>query len=277
MSADHTKVAKETSILTSGTDLEISLTRTRLLSLELSSPLSDEDQVVQAADFASPTKWHLAHTTWFFEAFILSEFLPDFKRFNEAYEFCFNSYYNKVGPMHPRPQRGLLTRPSAQDVRDYRHYVDTNLEKLFAHYDHDIPEDLAQLIRLGINHEQQHQELLLTDILCVFSQNPLYPTYKNPEPRELDQQVHDLFWTSFDATLTTIGHKGNGFSYDIEGPEHQQYIADYKLANRLVTNGEWLEFINDNAYQTVGLWLDDGWDNRSKRTMECATLLAKAG
>ena len=137
------------------------LQSTRELTKELSSPLSAEDQVVQSAEYASPTKWHLAHTTWFFEAFILSKYLPLYKIFDAKFEYCFNSYYNNVGPRQPRPQRSLLTRPNAKQVQDYRAYVDENLEKLFDHYNHELSNDLSNLIKLGINHEQQHQELIL--------------------------------------------------------------------------------------------------------------------
>ncbi len=235
------------------------LFKTRELSSSLAAPLSDEDQVVQSAIYASPTKWHLAHTTWFFEAFILSRYLDNYIRFNEDFEYCFNSYYNSVGERHPRPIRGLLTRPGAQEVRNYRLYVDEHLHQLLNQYDGDIPTPLAELIALGINHEQQHQELLLTDILTVFAANPLRPAYKNPAPREVDKSFVELSWKKFDGGLVDIGYNGHSFSYDMEGPVHKHYTAPYKLANRLVTNGEWLEFMKDGGYETVSLWLDDGW------------------
>lgn len=243
----------------SAPSIETRLFTTRNLSTDLALPLTDEDQVVQSAIYASPTKWHLAHTTWFFEAFILSEYLEGYKRYNDDFEYCFNSYYNAIGERHPRPARGLLTRPSASEVREYRAYVDEHLEKLLESYKGDIPATIQKLILLGINHEQQHQELLLTDILTVFAVNPLRPAYLNPSPREVDTNFVELAWKNYNGGLKEIGYKGNGFSYDMEGPVHQYFLQPYKLANRLTTNGEWLEFMKDDGYETVSLWLDDGW------------------
>ncbi len=243
----------------SAPSIKTRLFQTRNMSDELALSLSDEDQVVQSAVYASPTKWHLAHTTWFFEAFILSEYVDGYKRYNDDFEYCFNSYYNAIGDRHPRPVRGLLTRPSAQEVRDYRSYVDEQLNKLLANYKGDIPQALKNLLLLGINHEQQHQELLLTDILTVFAVNPLRPAYMNPSPREVDTNFVELDWIKYEGGLVDIGYKGSDFSYDMEGPVHKHYLQPYKLANRLTTNGEWLEFIEDGGYETVSLWLDDGW------------------
>src|SRR5680860_1076923 len=203
------------------TSLQDRLMETRRLSLGLAAPLSDEDQVVQAMDDASPTKWHLAHTTWFFEAFVLPRFLPAYRRFDETFEYCFNSYYESVGPRHPRPQRGLLTRPSAAQVRAYRAHVDEALERLF---DNDLPEDAAALIELGINHEQQHQELLLTDILSLFAAEPLKPAYREAKPGVSVHTAAPLAFTAFDGGIFEVGHKGDGFAYDNEGPRHEELI-----------------------------------------------------
>ena len=229
---------------------------TRRLSLRLAAPLSDEDQVAQAMDDASPTKWHLAHTTWFFEAFVLPRFHPGYRLFDESFEYCFNSYYESVGPRHPRPKRGLLTRPSAQAVRDYRAHVDAALERLF---ETSLPDEAASLIELGINHEQQHQELLLTDILSLFAAEPLKPAYRDGKFGVAAQTAAPLAFTTIEGGIHAIGHQGDGFAYDNEGPCHEQLIRPFKLANRCVTNAEWIQFIEDGGYRTTTLWLADGW------------------
>jgi ergothioneine biosynthesis protein EgtB len=232
------------------------LMETRRLSLALAAPLSDEDQVVQAMDDASPTKWHLAHATWFFEAFLLGRFFPGYRVFDETFEYCFNSYYESVGPRHPRPKRGLLTRPSGDQVRAYRAHVDAALERLF---DADLPDEAAALVELGINHEQQHQELLLTDILSLFASEPLKPAYRAAKPGVEVNNTAPLAFTAFDGGIHEVGHDGNGFAYDNEGPRHEELICPFKLANRCVTNAEWVDFIEDGAYRTATLWLADGW------------------
>ncbi|GFO83649.1 MAG: ergothioneine biosynthesis protein EgtB [Methyloceanibacter sp.] len=237
--------------------LHTRLRKTRALSLDLALPLSEEDQVVQAMDDASPTKWHLAHTTWFFEAFVLSRFLPGYARFDDGFEYCFNSYYESVGPRHPRPFRGLLTRPSCKAVRDYRAYIDDALERLFAQ---GFGEDAADLIELGVNHEQQHQELLLTDILSLFASQPLKPAYRESPNATLAGPTPPMSFTTFDGGIFGIGHGGGGFAYDNEGPRHEQLIRPFKLANRCVTNSEWIAFIEDGGYETPALWLADGWN-----------------
>jgi ergothioneine biosynthesis protein EgtB len=233
------------------------LFETRTLSGALAAPLSDEDQVVQVMDDASPTKWHLAHTTWFFEAFLLKRFLPGYSVFDERFEYCFNSYYESVGARQPRPKRGLLTRPSAEEVRAYRTFVDAALGRLF---DHGLTPESAALIELGINHEQQHQELLLTDILALFAAEPLKPAYRQAGPGVSAGDAAPLAWISFDGGIYAVGHEGKGFAYDNEGPRHQQFIRPFTLATRCVTNGEWIEFIEDGGYRTPTLWLADGWN-----------------
>ena len=233
------------------------LFETRLLSSDLAAPLSDEDQVVQAMDDASPTKWHLAHTTWFFEAFLLKRFLSGYRVFDERFEYCFNSYYESVGARQPRAKRGLLTRPSAQEVRAYRDFVDAALARLF---DRPLKQEAAELIELGINHEQQHQELLLTDILALFAAEPLKPAYRDSDPGVGATAAAPLSWVAFDGGIFEVGHDGNGFAYDNEGPRHEALIRPFKLADRCVTNAEWLEFIKDGGYATPTLWLADGWN-----------------
>jgi ergothioneine biosynthesis protein EgtB len=233
------------------------LMETRRLSLTLAQPLSDEDQVVQANDDASPTKWHLAHTTWFFEAFVLPRFLPGYRLFNESFAYCFNSYYEAVGPRQPRPKRGMLTRPTGTQVRAYRAHVDEALRHLF---DRDLPAEAEKFVELGINHEQQHQELLLTDILSLFASGPLKPAYRKAEPSQTVSSPTPLAWSSFDGGVFEVGHDGNGFAYDNEGPQHEQIIRPFKLANRCVTNQEWIDFIKDGGYASPTLWLADGWN-----------------
>ena len=195
------------------------LTATRQLSTELARPLSDEDQVVQANDDASPTKWHLAHTTWFFEAFVLKPFLQGYRVFDESFEYCFNSYYESVGPRQPRGKRGLLTRPSGDEVRAYRAHVDAALANFCA--SGDVPPAAETLIELGINHEQQHQELLLTDILSLFASEPLKPAYQRASPGVAVAAAAPLDFVSFDGGIFDVGHDGEGFAYDNEGPRHE--------------------------------------------------------
>jgi ergothioneine biosynthesis protein EgtB len=253
----HNAVLADAKPKTESASLRDRLFETRALSMELARPLSDEDQVVQAMDDASPTKWHLAHTTWFFEAFLLKHFLPGYSVFDERFEYCFNSYYESVGPRHPRPKRGLLTRPSAEEVRAYRAFVDQALDRLF---DAALVPEAAELIELGINHEQQHQELLLTDILSLFAAEPLKPAYQEASPGIRVGNAAPLEWMSFDGGIYEIGHDGKGFAYDNEGPRHEALIRPFKLASRCVTNAEWRQFIEDGGYSTPTLWLADGWN-----------------
>ncbi len=239
-------------------DLRLRLGHTRRLSLELAAPLSAEDQCVQAMDDASPTKWHLAHTTWFFETFILARHVPGYSIFNEDFHYCFNSYYEAEGARHPRPFRGLLTRPTHDQVIAYRDHVDTALSRLM---ESDLASELriAGLIELGINHEQQHQELLLTDILSLFAANPLRPAYREQGFSISHNAVPPPDWTCFDGGIVQAGHSGSGFSFDNETPQHDVLLHPHCIANRLVTNGEWLEFMSDGGYQNAALWLADGW------------------
>jgi len=235
------------------------LWETRQLSNALAEPLSAEDQVVQPMDDASPTKWHLAHTTWFFETFVLKPHLVGFRSLDERFAYCFNSYYEAAGPRQPRPKRGLLTRPSLDEVLHYRRHVDAGLEALLKS---GVPERhprVGELIELGINHEQQHQELLLTDVLSLFASEPLKPAYARANPGVAVAEVAPMDWVSFDGGILPVGHAGHGFAYDNEGPRHDQLVRPFKLANRCATNSEWIAFIQDGGYSTPTLWLADGW------------------
>lgn len=229
----------------------------RAQSEALCAPLSVEDQGVQAVAETSPPKWHLAHTTWFFETFILKHFAPDYQAFEPAFEVLFNSYYNGIGAQYPRHQRGLLSRPSVAEVMAYRQAVDAALLALL---DQDHPEwaSIAQRVTLGLHHEQQHQELLLTDIKYSFFQNPLYPAYA-PQPLAPGGRPQPLQWLDFAGGIVTAGHQGEGFCFDNEQPAHPVILAPYQLASRPVSNAEYRAFISDGGYQQPRWWLADGW------------------
>ena len=239
------------------TDLESRLFATRHLSLDLAEPLTPEDQTVQANEDASPTKWHLAHTTWFFEAFVLAR-CEGYRVFDEAFAFCFNSYYEGQGARHPRASRGILTRPSAEEVFAYRAHVDAALRELFAAGGAQVRE-VAGLLELGIQHEQQHQELLLTDILSLFAANPLRPHYRSGRSPASPGVAPALDFVSFPGGIHAIGHAGEGFAFDNETPPHQVLLRDFRIASRAVTNAEWGAFIADGGYRSPTLWLSDGW------------------
>jgi ergothioneine biosynthesis protein EgtB len=223
----------------------------------LGAPLSDADATVQSMPDASPAKWHLAHTTWFFERMILEQNLPGYRAFDPEFNFLFNSYYESIGARQPRPRRGMITRPSLETVYAYRDHVDRAIASLI---EDDLRPAVAELIELGCNHEQQHQELLLTDILHLFAQNPLRPAYKDPGPiavGETDRSPPG--YRRFDGGVAEIGHDGMGFAFDCEGPRHRALIEPFELADRLVTNAEWMEFMADGGYRTPLLWLSAGW------------------
>jgi ergothioneine biosynthesis protein EgtB len=234
------------------------LFETREHSLALAAPLSPEDMVVQAMDDASPTKWHLGHVTWFFETFVLRPYLEGYKLFDDSFNYCFNSYYESQGPRQPRPKRGLLTRPSSERVLAYRRHVDEALRRLLSREVSQSGE-VARLIEIGINHEQQHQELLLTDILALFAANPLRPAYQ-ASPSVLDLSAPDsIRWVSYPGGIYRIGHAGGDYCWDNEQPCHEALVHPFRLADRLVTNAEWLTFMADGGYTTPSLWLADGW------------------
>jgi ergothioneine biosynthesis protein EgtB len=239
-------------------ELDQNLLSARRFTLDLAAPLSDEDQTVQACPDASPTKWHLAHTSWFFETFVLQPYLSGYRVFDARYNYCFNSYYEAQGPRHPRPARGLLSRPSAADVRLYRAHVDDGLAQLFASGQAYEPQ-IASLLEIGLNHEQQHQELLLTDILSLFAANPLRPAYRETPFAASGEEAQPMRWIPFGGGLCTIGHAEPGFAYDNEMPPHRVFANPFKLADRLVTNGEWQDFMRDGGYESHQHWLADGW------------------
>ena len=237
----------------------------RQRSLHLAEPLSAEDCGAQSMPDASPVKWHLAHTTWFFETFILERREPGFRPHDPAFRVLFNSYYNGVGAKHPRPQRGLLTRPALADVLAYRAAVDARMLRLLAADPDDAA--LAALVELGLQHEQQHQELILTDVKHLLSRNPLYPAYVDA-PLPASGPVEPLVWIDCDGGLADIGHAGGGFAFDNESPRHRQFLEPFALASRLVTNGEYLEFIEAGGYRDPALWLSEGWDLVANGTLQ---------
>ena len=223
----------------------------------LAAPLSAEDCAIQSMPDASPGKWHLGHTSWFFETFVLDPYLPDYAVYEPAFRVLFNSYYNAVGDKHPRPRRGLLSRPSLDAVRAYRAHIDASMGRLFGEVRSEP--GLVSLIELGLNHEQQHQELILTDLKHMLSCNPLKPAYL-PHGEVPGGATRPLEWIEFDEALVEIGHRGEGFAFDNETPRHRVFVAAHALASRPVTNGEYLDFIADGGYRRPDLWLSEGWD-----------------
>src|SRR5688572_14780910 len=236
----------------------------RAHSLALAAPLSAEDQCIQSMPDASPTKWHLAHTTWFFETVLLLPHLNGYRAFDPAFHYLFNSYYEALGPRHPRPQRGLLTRPALQEVHAYRAHVDAAVQQLLRDVSGGEAQwrELEAIVTLGLNHEQQHQELLLTDILHAFWCNPLLPAY-DPAPApalRLAATPAPAQWVEMHGGVVQIGHAaGSGFAFDNETPRHAALLSPYRIADRLVNCGEYLQFIEDGGYRNAQLWLSDGW------------------
>jgi ergothioneine biosynthesis protein EgtB len=221
------------------------------------APLSPEDQQIQSMADASPTKWHRAHTTWFFEQFLLMPHVPGYKVFDERFAFLFNSYYVAAGPRHARPKRGLITRPTCEEVAAFREHVDTAVRQLVETADDRVLQEISPVLEIGLHHEQQHQELILTDILHAFAHNPTNPVYdsswKMPRAKSATE------YAPLPAGVHFIGHKGEGFRFDNEEPAHRQLIEPVKIARSLVTNREWLEFMQDGGYETTSLWLSDAW------------------
>ena len=235
-------------------DLRAAYQATREHTRSLVSTVSQEDMTVQSMPDASPVKWHLAHTTWFFETFVLGKYLPGYCVFDASYPYLFNSYYELVGPRQPRAQRGLLTRPSVDEVLAYRAHVDRHMQIVF---DCGVRDELAALIRLGIAHEEQHQELIVMDLLHLFAQSPLKPAFDaNRAKIRGGRRGH---FQSVAGGLVQIGHDGDGFAFDNESPRHKVWLEPFEISDRLVTNGEWLEFMNDSGYARPELWLSDGW------------------
>jgi len=229
---------------------------TRAVSLQLVRTLETEDYVVQSMPSVSPTKWHLAHTTWFYERFILGPYLPGYEACDERYHYLFNSYYYTQGDMHARDRRGLLTRPTVAEILAYRAHVDEHISRLLAG---DTAKNFAFLITLGINHEQQHQELMLTDIKHVLSCNPLQPALIDARFRIRAEPMPALRFTDFAGGLVEIGTSADTFWFDNETPRHSIYLEPFQLGDRLITNAEYRDFIDDAGYRRSALWLADGW------------------
>ena len=226
----------------------------RSTTLRITQPFSAEDLMLQSMPDASPAKWHLAHTTWFFETFILSAYVPQYKPFDPRFKQLFNSYYKQLGSHPYRGARGLMSRPSLHEIHTYREHVDAAMLRYLENAD----ENTASLVEIGLNHEQQHQELILTDMKHALWSMPLHPGRIN-QPRAITSAV-PMQWLAFDGGIYKIGHHGAGFAFDNEGPRHEVLLLPFRIASRLVTNAEYLEFMNDGGYRRPELWLSDGWD-----------------
>ncbi len=248
-----------------GTDLD-HFRQVRTQSEALAEPLSAEDCAGQSMPDASPVKWHLAHTTWFFETFVLEALLPGYQTFAPGFRVLFNSYYQSVGAQHPRPRRGLLTRPSLDEVRAYRAHVDRCIEALFA--EGRIAGEAARVVGIGLHHEQQHQELLLTDVKHLLASNPLLPAYREDLPTPPPRELPELRFERVPTGIRSIGHDGAEFHFDNEAPRHDVLVPGFALASRLVTNGEFLAFIEDGGYRQPQWWLAEGWDTVQREGWE---------
>jgi ergothioneine biosynthesis protein EgtB len=241
-------------VTATGASLAARFAAVRARSVALAAPLSAEDQAVQSMPDASPTKWHLAHTTWFFETFLLTPLLGGYSVFDPAFNYLFNSYYESVGERHPRAERGAITRPGQAEVLAYRTHVDAAMAGLLAT---GLSAEAQALIELGLNHEEQHQELILMDIKHVFSRNLLAPAYAPPEPAVIAEPQSG--WSRLEGGLVQIGHDGDGFAFDNEGPRHKVWLEPFMIRDNLVTCGEWLAFMADGGYRDPRWWLADGW------------------
>lgn len=230
----------------------------RIFTEALCQPLATEDYVVQSIPYVSPTKWHLAHTSWFFETFLLSKD-PSYKPLNPAYSYLFNSYYLQIGKRHCRPKRGLLSRPTVKDIYAYRKHVDKHITELLERASEEKTKEIIPIVEIGLQHGQQHQELILTDIKHVFSANPLRPVYTEPKGSAKSNAVSRIEWIPFKEGLYWIGHRGDGFAFDNEQPRHRVFLNSFQIASRLITNREYMEFIEDGGYRKPELWLSDGW------------------
>ncbi len=238
--------------------------------------LSPEDQLIQSMPDASPTKWHRAHTTWFFEQFLLTEHCEGYRPFHPDFAYLFNSYYVSAGPRHARHQRGHITRPGAAEIADYRRYVDAAMVKFFNEAGEDSLTRIAPLVEVGLNHEQQHQELILTDILHAFAQSPVLPTY-DPAWQSPASTRSGEEWVHLAEGIHTVGHSGGGFHFDNETPAHRALVGPVKLGRNLVTNAEWLCFMRDGGYRTPALWLMDGYAAATNEEWEAPGYWRKIG
>jgi ergothioneine biosynthesis protein EgtB len=233
----------------------------------LCEPLESEDYVLQSMPDASPVKWHLAHTSWFFETFVLAACVPNYRPFRHEYSYLFNSYYNAIGERIARPRRGLLSRPTVREVYEYRDAVDFQMTRLLEGGDADRIRAQAPTIVLGLNHEQQHQELILTDIKHAFANNPIRPAYRELKPTD-EGDVGAPRWEFYDGGIHELGYAGDGFAFDNELPRHRAYAVPFELASRLVTNSEFRAFVEDGGYRRANLWLSDGWNTRSAQAWD---------
>jgi ergothioneine biosynthesis protein EgtB len=252
-------VAEPPAKSTRASDLTERFRKVRNFSTRLCQGLQPEDCVVQSIADVSPTKWHLAHTSWFFETFVLKVWVPDYQPAVPEYAFLFNSYYNAAGTMHRRDLRGLISRPTVAETYRYRDHIDECVIDLIANADEKLLAEIEPVLILGFHHEQQHQELLVTDIKHVFAQNPLHPIFQPRKRSEHANPVAPQSFVHFDETIASIGHEGPGFSYDNEGPRHRALVPAFGLASRPITNGEFLEFIDAGGYGRPEFWLSLGW------------------
>lgn len=239
-------------------NIKLKYDKVRAFTHQLVEPLETEDFVIQPMENASPTKWHLAHTSWFFETFVLEKYQPDFESLHPQYAYFFNSYYLQTGVPFSRADRGLLSRPTVKKVFEYRKYVNEQVSDFVNNCDEKTWEQASKVMEIGINHEQQHQELILTDIKYLLAQNPLLPVYKERSLKS-NENHDEIYWLKFEEGLVEIGNRGNEFTYDNEHPRHRTFVQNFELADRLITNREYLEFINDGGYNRSELWLDEGW------------------
>ncbi|RTL49923.1 MAG: ergothioneine biosynthesis protein EgtB [Rhodocyclaceae bacterium] len=240
----------------------------RATTMALAAPLSVEDQCIQPMADASPTKWHLGHTSWFFETVVLQALDAGYGLCDKRFPFLFNSYYEGLGPRQPRPQRGMITRPGLEEVLRYRRWVDDAMEGFIAGCSEPLWQQAVSLIELGLHHEQQHQELILTDIKYALSLNPFDPVYL-PASDSAPQESAELRWLVFPGGMATVGHGGDAFAYDNECPRHQVFLQPWQLANRLVSCGEYLAFMADGGYRRPEFWLSDGWAAKMANNWEC--------
>ena len=258
-----TTVAAEQNFLTASQTrvqaLRKRLHQIRKFTSSLCVGLEPEDCVVQSMPDVSPTKWHLAHTTWFFETFILKKFVPGYQAEIPEYAYLFNSYYNAAGDMHRRDLRGLISRPTVTEAQRYRASVDSHIDDLLSNSAESLLDEMEPIFVLGMHHEQQHQELLITDIKHVFAQNPLHPVFRQQNRDLVAGETSPIQFIDFEETVTAIGHDGDGFAYDNEGPRHRALVPAFSLATRPITNGEYIAFIEDNGYNRPEFWLSLGW------------------
>ncbi|WP_455210924.1 ergothioneine biosynthesis protein EgtB [Kaarinaea lacus] len=251
------KTPQQQDYSTHPTDLAAFFQRIRHDSESLCTPLEIEDYGIQTMPEVSPPKWHLAHTSWFFETMLLKPYLSAYRPYHKKYAELFNSYYDTIGTYHPRPQRGLLSRPTVKEIYEYRAFIDEHINSLLSQTDHPQWAEISRRMIIGVNHEQQHQELMLTDIKNIFAYNPLRPVYRElPQPQG---KATLMKWISIKGGIQSIGFDADGFAYDNESPRHKVYLNDYYLASRPITNGEFMEFISDGGYERPDYWLSDAW------------------